>query len=264
MSDTDQLDSDSTNPITIQVPLFTKKLERHAGFSDLPGEVRNKIYNLVLETSTLIELNVYSGGRFRTHNEEKDANFCPQLLRVCRQIYFETRTLLIPKNKFSILTRDTGHRSIPQDILAMVPFIGHLVNQVRCGFGTGLKQCDAIKLVLTQMTGLQSCNFEFLRGVLEIHRELYAVRQMLRHVLETHSHTQITVKHASFEPRTISNSGWPDHPYLPVSTSMLQAAMPSRSFSCGNCAPCNCLRSLKAIIDEINKGTSQYMSCRNA
>lgn len=109
----------------------------------------------------------------------------------------------------------------------MIPFTGHLVIQVRCSFGTGLKQCDAIKLVLTQMTGLQSCDFDFLRRVLDIHREPYVVRQMLRYARETHSHTQITVKHESFEPRTTSNSGWPDHPYLPVSTSMSQAAMPS-------------------------------------
>lgn len=148
-----------------EVSVFIKRLEKHAGFSDLPGEVRIKIYAFVLKASSPIHLDAYYGGaclELGHDTGDREHDFCPQLLQVCRQIYFETQRLLISKNKFHFQTHDMILLPIPHDISAMFPHMEHLVIGVN-RWPTS-RQYDILKFLLEQTTRLNSCSLEILHA----------------------------------------------------------------------------------------------------
>jgi hypothetical protein len=144
--------------------MFQKALEKHTGFSDMPGEIRNKIYKFSLITSTVISLDDEHGTRYRD-GDDKAYGLSPQLLQVSRKPNHEIHALLIAENKFRIRISDMSRfkpdmsRMAPTTIAPIFAPVHHLVLQVTSILVVHL-QVDAFTVFLRSLSNLLALTVE--------------------------------------------------------------------------------------------------------
>jgi hypothetical protein len=159
------------------------------------------IYNLALADSSVVDPDVYHGGRFRgkaghdQHND-KPFNACPQLLRVCRSIYFKAQPLLISQSTFSVHTIDMKHQILAHDDKAMFPFIRHLI--IRVSDYTETKELEILTCLLDIPSKIQPCTLE-MDGSCDHYRSVQHTRSLLRCVRKKAIDPRLLVKHVAIK-----------------------------------------------------------------